>query len=358
MAVTFKSNQVATQYIKDVSGYSGPKDFTANASFADDLFVDADWNQIGLTSIVSTIRQSQASILKSSNLNDYEIINNDVARVSYIPDHNSKGLISSNWSSSILSSTLATSVNLTADSIVYALFTTDNLGSIDIDANPNISILAGTGTFKDPVYFKVNSSTTLNLVRRGGAQAAHLMIATSGQTPFLPNYEFIGINPDSLNLNTSKINSKFGAVIFKFASPTRKYNSYTGLDQNFPLFLLKQDSENYVAAYIDKDGYLNTRLYSGNTQKFFISSSFAIDRSSVNAIGVSWDSGKIKISMNGANYVLFSERSMQGDFNVNSLKLGGSLESWITTQSEMAFFNLITYNRALEIDELNKATQF
>lgn len=358
MAVTFKSNQAATQYIKDVSGYKGPKDFSANVSFADNLFVDSDWNNIALNSVLSITRSSKASVLKSSDLADYEIIENDMPRVSYIPDYSTKGLISSTWASALLSSTNAVSTNLNASENVYVLFTTDPTGSVTVASNPNIQVLSGAGTFVSPQYFKVTANTTVNLTRSEGAQKAHMMVASNGQTPFIPNYEFIGINPDTVQVNASKFNPKNGAVVFKFASPKRKYSGYTGSDQNFPIFLLKQDADNYVAAYISSNGKLNVRLYENGVQRYFVDSVNNIDRSIVNTIGVTWDNGRIKVAMNGDEFIPFSERSMSSAFNVGSIKIAGSLESWVPIQSDMAIFNIVSYSRTLDLSELKTATYF
>lgn len=358
MAVTFKSNQVAKQYIKDVSGYRGPKDFSANVSFADNLFVDSAWDNIELNSVLSITRSSEVSVLKSSDLNDYDIVGNNVPRVSYIPDYSTKGLISSTWTTAILGSPSAVSVNLNADGPVYALFTTDPTGSVTVTPNPNIQNLSGAGTFISPQYFKVTANTTVNLTRSGGAQKAHLMVASNGQTPFIPNYEFIGISPDTVQVNASKFNPKNGAVVFKFASPKRKYSGYTGSDQIFPLFLLKQDADNYVAAYINGNGVLIVRLYENGVQKYFVGSVNTIDRSMVNTVGVTWDNGRIKVAMNGDDFILFSERTMSSTFSVDLVTLAGALESWVPIQSNMAIFNIVSYSRTLDLSELKTATYF
>lgn len=358
MAVTFKSNQVANQYIKDVSGYRGPKDFKANVSFADGLVVNDKWEPIAINSVISVSRNSQASVLNSPDLSDYEIIANNVPRISYIPDHKTKGLISSTWASSLLNSTTATGATLTAGDTVYALFTTDEVGSITIADNANVTVLSGTGIFSDPLYFKVSAATSINLVRNNGAVKAHLMIASNGQTPFIPNYEFIGINPDSITLSPSVIGPEQGAVVFKFASPKRKYTGYVGSDQNFPVFLLKQDDNNYVAAYLNAAGKINVRLYENGAQRYFVDSSESINRSNVNTIAISWELGRIKVSVNGANFIPFSERAMSSTFTVNLVKLVGALESWVPIQSDMAIFNIVTYRRALDLQELNVASSY
>ena len=358
MAVTFKSNQVASRYIKDVSGYRGPIDFGINVSFADDLIVDSNWNPVLLSNAISVNRGSQASVLKSADLSDYEIINNDVPRVSYIPDYGSFGLISSNWASAFLGSVTATSAALSAGSNVYSLFTTDIGGSIGIQTNANISILAGSGTFDDPLYFVVNANTTINLIRNNNAQKAHLMLASSGQTPFIPNYEFIGISPDTVQVNPSSFGLRSGAVVFKFASPKRKYQAYNGSDRQYPILLLKQDSDNYVAGYVDAAGKLNIRLYVGGVQRYFVASDESVNRNIVNTIAISWENGALKLFMNGVNFVPFSERRMSDDFSVNSLKIGGSLEGWVPLQSDLCLFNLVTYKRVLSNQELGRASVY
>lgn len=357
MAITFTSDKISTRYIKDVSGYMGDNDFTANISFADNLAVNKNWDKININDVLSTVRTSKASVLLSSDLNNYNIIDNNALRLSYIPDYASKGLIVSNFSSSILTSTLATSASLTTNmaSSPYALYTTDAVGYLSIAANSNVEIVNGDGTFAKPLIFNVKNDTTINIVRNNGAQNAHISTPIQNGLPFLPNYQFIGINTDTLTVNPTLINGVSGAIVLRFGFPLRRVDVLS--TEMKPVFLLKQDADNYVAAYFDKGGLLQLRFYENGAQTHYMTAQKPL-KDGINTLALSWQNGVISMMLNGIDFIAMGAKVMSASFNIATIALFSKLESWVPTSAEAAIFNLVTYDHSLSVASMARASNF
>lgn len=355
MAITFTSDKISTRYIKDVSGYKGDKDFTANISFADNLAVNKNWDKININDVLSTARQSKASVLLSSDLNNYNIIDNNTLRISYIPDYASKGLIASNFSSSILTSTLATSASPNVPGIIYALYTTDAAGYLSIAANSDVEIINGDGTFAKPLMFKVKNATTINIVRNNGAQNAHITMPVENSLPFLPHYQSISITADTLTVNPTLINGVSGAIVLRFGFPLRRIDVLS--TETKPVFLLKQDANNYVAAYFNKDRLLTLRFYENGSQTHFMVAQKPL-KDGINTLALSWQNGVISMMLNGLDFIAMGAKVMSASFNVKTIALFSKLEDWVNSHSEAAIFNLVTYDHSLSVASMAKASNF
>ena len=357
MAITFTSDKISTRYIKDVSGYMGDNDFTANISFADNLAVNKNWDKININDVLSTVRTSKASVLLSSDLNNYNIIDSNTLRLSYIPDYASKGLIISNFSSALIASTSATSASLKKDiaGSPYALYTTDAVGYLSIAANSDVEIINGDGTFAKPLVFSVKNDTTINIVRNNGAQNAHISTPIQNGLPFLPNYQFIGISPDILTVNPELINGASGAIVLRFGLPSRRTNRLS--IETKPVFLLKQDASNYVAAYFGKDGLLQLRFYENGAQTYHMSAQKPL-KDGINTLALSWQNGVISMMLNGIDFIAIGAKVMSVSFNVKTVALFSKLEDWVTTSAEAAIFNLVTYDHSLSVASMARASNF
>ncbi|EPF6186957.1 hypothetical protein PX039_09875 [Acinetobacter baumannii] len=356
MATTFRSNQVATRFIKDVSGYAGPQDYYLSADFAQGIYKNSLGDIFDINSVIATNRPTVATVLNSPDFKDYAVVLANQLRLSYIPDFKTKGIISTAYNFTILARSDATTLTVSADfassGTIFCLYTTEE-GTVDLIGN-NVVKLQGDGSFLNPLFFKATAATTLNIVRSGGALNVYCYFSAGGKAPFIPNFGQVNPELDALMINPARFTKSTGSLVMRWIEPTRKYLPSSAAT---PLLLLKQDENTYFALYRDTGNFLRARFYANGIELEVKQAKTVLDPNTPMTVGVSWSSGEIVLAYN-TERMDFAQLKLPTNFVVNSIKVLGGLEQWLPQQTLCALLNLITYNRALTFDDLKTATYF
>ena len=146
-----------------------------------------------------------------------------------------------------------------------------------------------------------------------------------------------------------------GAIVLRFGFPLRRVDVLS--TETKPVFLLKQDANNYVAAYFNKDRLLTLRFYENGTQTYFGVAQKPL-KDGINTLALSWQNGVISLMLNGFEFIKMGAKTMSASFNVTTITLFSKLENWVNTSSEAAIFNLVTYDHSLSVESMAKASNF
>ena len=356
MATTFRSNQVATRFIKDVSGYAGDQNYLLSADFAQGVYKNGNGQSFGLNTVLSTSRATVATVLNSTELNDYAVIPANTLRHSYLPEFKTKGIISTAYNFTILATPTATSVTVSADfassGTIFSIFTTES-GTLDLTGTGLVK-LQGDGSFDNPLFFRATAATTLNIVRNGDARNVYCYFGAGGRALFIPNYGQVNPEIDDLTIDSSKFTKSTGTMVMRWVEPKRKY---TPASQPVPILLLKQDNNTYFALYRSTANALSARFYVNGVELEVKISKTELNPDNPMTVGVSWLNGEIVLSYNSER-MDFAQLKMGTSFTVNTIKVLSGLEQWLPQNGLSALLNLVTYDRALSYSELKTATYF
>lgn len=359
MATTFKSNQVATNFIKDLAGYQGPRDFIVNADFQSKLYLDENAELLNIDAVLYSTRTSSASVLKSFE-KDHAFVDKQKLRLSFLPDYNTFGVISDLANDDRMETPVSANVILndtTGGSIwaIYALKGNATLSATDVE------ILGGSGSYSDPMYFKYKDIVSPKITRSGGAtDVCCTSVGVYNQTPFIPYFTSQTTEQDLLNVKSSSMSlASSGAIIIRFAEPRRNIFSASVGSTEKPVLSLIKDANNYFAVAKKTIGEnLIVRYFINGLEGNYTNLPQLKARNiGITTVGLSWSNGRMTLAANG-QVVTLAGLSMGDSFTAQNCTLLSIINGWVDRSSGNALLNMITYGRSLSNKELEVATDF
>ncbi|MDV2440700.1 hypothetical protein QR665_14650 [Acinetobacter gerneri] len=356
MALSFTSNKKATNVISDASGYKGPLDYFLSADIANDVyFIQSNGNKeyAPMDEVFQVARSSSRGRVFDENLNISEVGAN-FPRRSYLPAYDTFGILIEEARYNFFDqSTLATKKTnaLPSTTNTFACYA---LGGSAKASASEVDIIGGTGTYNDPQFFTLKSGGTLTpTITVSGSpkaiQVEQLVAKTSASA--VPSVSAATKAAESMSIPATDIfTSTQGCIILNILE--NKPNINNGKSGYIPYVQIRFDENNYLAMNrrVERNT-LTLRLFKDGSE--VLASQVALSTLN-NKVALSWNNGVVSYAVNGTAYSL--SVAMNANFKATSVKLLSTITDWVAASGNASLSNMITYNRALSLTELEKAT--
>lgn len=352
MAIVFKSNVVATDYMKDKSGYSGAKDHTLHIITSMNKAVK-NGVDVPLASVLKSERNAPASVLLNDNL-EYGSVEANQIRYSYLPEISTYGVIADDSNYDVMETPTSNVAYIGPEFqantfAIYALKGKATLSSNDV------TILGGEGTLASPMFFKRNNVTSPVISRSGGAtQVCVVNLKSFMQVPFAAYLTAQPSGHEKLQLTGIQY-SKAGSVLLRYAEPSRRTTNEVADEK--PLLQISMSESEYIAVgkSVINEGII-IRLFSDGIEKYSrVYPELKAPNRGVNTVALSWDHKALTFAINGKVTQL---PPFPKDILPTKISMLSAIGTWIPVSSRNALLNLVLYDRSLDTLELEKATIF
>ncbi|MDC4953563.1 hypothetical protein OW684_01880 [Acinetobacter baumannii] len=356
MALSFTSNKKATNVISDASGYKGPLDYFLNADIANDVYLIQDnGNKTygNMEEIFQVARSSSRGHVLDENLNISEV-NANFPRRSYLPAYDSFGILIEEARYNFFDqATLATKKTTTLPSTTNT-FACYALGGSAKASASEVDIIGGTGTYNDPQFFTLKSGGTLTptITVSGSPKAIQVeQLVAKPSASAVPSVSAATKAAESMSIPATGIfTSTQGCIILNILE--NKPNIDNGKSGYIPYVQIGFDENNYLAMNrrVERN-ILTLRLFREGSE--VLASQVALSTLN-NKVALSWNNGVISYAVNGVAYEISTQMNL--NFKANLVRLLSAVSGWVTADGNAALSNMIIYNRALSLTELEKAT--
>lgn len=345
MSVIFKSNIRATAVIRNVSGFQGPKDFIASADFSNNQYLKNGLN-VNFDEIVSAQTQLSNFVL----LNEYgdtAKAQSAKARRSYLVEHNTFGLLNSGGNSNYYyfesNSILLPETNVRP----YALYACKGFAKIADSDLSKITVTKGTGTLKDPFIFYYKSAASLKINKSEDAEDVVCTSLVNFRVPFAP-FGVPGAAFDSVKILTeSSFSANELTIVMRIIEPIRGLATPMSGIANLIKFI--QDNSNAITVAKARGSDLRTNILRNGAA--LASWQAAETNKALDTLVFTVKNGTIRCALNGTILPLINEK-MPANFNISKIEIMTADTQWGTGMPEAALLNLVTYNRALSLEEM------
>ncbi|MFW1700885.1 hypothetical protein ACG9WR_01510 [Acinetobacter pittii] len=356
MALSFTSNKKATNVISDASGYKGPLDYYVNADIANNVYlVQLDGNKTygNMEELFQVARSSSRGRVLDEELNISEVIAN-FPRRSYLPAYDSFGiLIEESRYNFFDQSTLVTKKTsaLPSNTNTFACYA---LGGAAKASASEVNIIGGIGTYDDPQFFTLKSGGTVTptITVSGNPKAVQVeQLIAKLSASAVPSASAATKAAESMSIPAENIfTSTQGCIVLNILE--NKPNTENGKSGYVPYFQVGFDENNYLAMNrrVERNT-LTLRLFKEGSE--VLASQVALSTLN-NKVALSWNNGVISYAVNGISYNV--NTTMNAAFKANTVRLLSAISGWVSADGNAALSNMITYDRALSLAELEKAT--
>ncbi|MGQ1479301.1 hypothetical protein ACT4XN_13035 [Acinetobacter baumannii] len=356
MALSFTSNKKATNVISDASGYKGPLDYNLNADIANHVyFVQDNGNKTygNMEEIFQVARSSSRGHVLDENLNISEV-NANFPRRSYLPAYDTFGILIEEARYNFFDqSTLATKKTnaLPSTTNTFACYA---LGGSAKASASEVDIIGGTGTYNDPQFFTLKSGGTLTptITVSGSPKAIQVeQLVAKLSASAVPGVSATTKAAESMSIPATEIfTSTQGCIILNILE--NKPNINNGKSGYIPYVQIGFDENNYLAMNrrVERN-ILTLRLFREGSE--VLASQVALSTLN-NKVALSWNNGVISYAVNGVAYEISTQMNL--NFKANLVRLLSAVSGWVSADGNAALSNMIIYNRALSLTELEKAT--
>ncbi|WP_436896789.1 hypothetical protein [Acinetobacter baumannii] len=357
MALSFTSNKKATNVISDASGYKGPLDYFLSADIANDVyFIQSNGNKeyAPMDEVFQVARSSSRGHVLDENLNISEV-NANFPRRSYLPAYDTFGILIEEARYNFFDqSTLATKKTnaLPSTTNTFACYA---LGGSAKASASEVDIIGGTGTYNDPQFFTLKSGGTLTptITVSGSPKAIQVeQLVAKLSASAVPGVSVTAKAAESMSIPATEIfTSTQGCIILNILE--NKPNINNGKSGYIPYVQIGFDENNYLAMNrrVERN-ILTLRLFKDGSE--VLASQVALSTLN-NKVALSWNNGVISYAVNGVAYEISTQ--MNSNFKANLVRLLSAVSGWVTADGNAALSNMIIYNRALSLTELEKATE-
>ncbi|MGQ1342118.1 hypothetical protein ACT4X4_09560 [Acinetobacter baumannii] len=356
MALSFTSNKKATNVISDASGYKGPLDYFLNADIANHVYLvqsngNKEYGQ--MEEIFQVARSSSRGHVLDENLNISEV-NANFPRRSYLPAYDTFGILIEEARYNFFDqSTLATKKTnaLPSTTNTFACYA---LGGSAKASASEVDIIGGTGTYNDPQFFTLKSGGTLTptITVSGSPKAIQVeQLVAKLSASAVPGVSVATKAAESMSIPATEIfTSTQGCIILNILE--NKPNINNGKSGYIPYVQIGFDENNYLAMNrrVERN-ILTLRLFREGSE--VLASQVALSTLN-NKVALSWNNGVISYAVNGVAYEISTQMNL--NFKANLVRLLSAVSGWVTADGNAALSNMIIYNRALSLTELEKAT--
>ncbi|HAV4218476.1 TPA: hypothetical protein JIQ04_002023 [Acinetobacter baumannii] len=356
MALSFTSNKKATNVISDASGYKGPLDYFLNADIANHVYlIQSNGNKVygTMEELFQVERSSMRGHVFNEKLEISEVSANTPRRT-YLPAYDTFGILIEEARYNFFNqSTLVSKPTnaLPSTTNTFACFAVN--GSAKASAS-DVNIISGSGTYSDPQFFTLKTGGTLTpMISVTGAPTAvqvEQLIAKPSASA-VPGVSAAIKSAETMSMPASAIfTSTQGCIVLNILENIPDVNN--GASGYVPYLQIQFNENNYLAMNRRVERNLLTlRLFKDGSE--VLAPQIALTTSK-NQVAVSWNNGVISYAVNGKSYSL--NVAMNADFKATSVKLLSAIEGWVVASGNASLSNVITYNRALSLTELEKAT--
>ncbi|MGQ1233198.1 hypothetical protein ACT43E_12740 [Acinetobacter baumannii] len=356
MALSFTSNKKATNVISDASGYKGPLDYFLNADIANHVYlIQSNGNKVygTMEELFQVERSSMRGHVFNEKLEISEVSANTPRRT-YLPAYDTFGILIEEARYNFFNqSTLVSKPTnaLPSTTNTFACFAVN--GSAKASAS-DVNIISGSGTYSDPQFFTLKTGGTLTpMISVTGAPTAvqvEQLIAKPSASA-VPGVSAAIKSAETMSMPASAIfTSTQGCIVLNILE--NKPNTENGKSGYVPYFQVGFDENNYLAMNrrVEKN-ILTLRLFKDGSE--VLASQVALSTLN-NKVALSWNNGVISYAVNGVAYEISTQMNL--NFKANLVRLLSAVSGWVTADGNAALSNMIIYNRALSLTELEKAT--
>ena len=357
MALTFTSNKRASNIISDASGFKGALDYAVNADIVNNTYViqnNGEHVSVAISDIFQVARTTPRGQILDENLK-VSVVPANTPRRTYLPSYATYGILIEEARFNFFDqSTFVTKPSnaLPVTTNTFACYAIG--GSAKVSAS-QVDIISGSGTYSDPQYFTLKSGGTVTpTVTIAGSptsvQVEQLVAKPSASA--VPSASATTKTAESMTLPAADLFlSTQGCLVLHILENTPPVDD--GKSGYTPYFQISFDESNYLAMNrrIDRD-VLTLRVFKDGTE--MLAPQVALT-SLENTVAISWNNGEILYAVNGTAYK--PPVSMNANFKANAIRLLSAISGWVSADGNSALANMITYNRALTLEELAKATK-
>lgn len=349
MSVIFRSNVRATATINKRIGFQGPKDFTANADFSNNIYVKKGKSVVA-EDILSA--EDQLSFLVLDNdLGDVSFSPNGKLRRSYLVEHGTYGVLCSVSNTNYFFKD-RDCIELPEQNVkTYALYACK--GRVDLENKSNVTILKGSGTLKDPLIFDYKNLTVLKVIKSDGAETIVCTATVDSRVPYAP-FSIQTTNVDVKKyIDTSLITPKEFTLVMRVVEPIRGVDepmigiaTYLKIiqDENNALTIAK--ARNYdLRTNVLKLGEANANWQAAEVNQ------------TLDTLAIRLKNGQFRVALNGT-LMPETHYKLDSSFIASSIYLMAADEQWESDYPESALLNLVVYDRALSNDEMVQSIFF
>lgn len=356
MALTFTSNKKATNVISDASGYKGPLDYFVNADIASDIyFVQNNGQRIygTIAEMFQVARTSARGHIFNQNLEISEVPANTPRRT-YLPAYDTFGILIEEARFNFFDQSTLVTKSVSALPVNTNTFACYAFGGIAKASASQVDIIGGSGTYSDPQFFKLKSggTATPTITITGSPTAVQVeQLVQKLSASVVPGVSALTKAAESMTTPASGLFlTTQGCLVLNILENTP--NGLSGASGYAPYFQISFDENNYLAMNrrVERN-ILTLRVFKEGTE--ILAPQVALATLN-NKIAISWDNGKISYAINGVAYEITT--LMNANFKANAIRLLSAVSGWVAADGNSALANMITYNRALTLEELAKAT--
>ena len=345
MSVIFKSNVRATAIIQNISGFQGPADFYAHADISNHQYVKNGVN-VDVQDIINAPTQGAFTVLVNE-FGDVSISKSAVPRRSYLVEHHTFGLLASTSNSN--SYYLATNSIVLPETNVrpYAIYATKGSAKIsDLDLS-KITYSKGTGTLKDPFIFYYKNDVNLRVNKSFDAENIVCVPLANNRVPYAP-YGAPGSEFDApKTLDPSVFASNNFSIVIRTIEPLRGIDSAMNGIGNLIKFI--QDSSNAITVAKSRGSDLRTNILKNGASAAAWQA--AETNRYLDTLVFTVKDGVMRCALNGTIMPLIANQ-MPSNFSVSKIELMSPDTQWGTEYPQSALLNLVTYKRALTLEEM------
>lgn len=355
MATVFKSNNIATRFIADRSGFKGPADFSVNLSAS----LNKAFSQNGeytLNQVLTSARNSKGSIYINESL-EHTTVEPNALRHSFIPDINSYGILCDQALFDVLDFPYSVNGIFSGDyqTTTFAIYALKGKARFDVN---DVIALEGLGTLDSPMYFKPKQVGTPAIIREDGATDVCIApITPFMQTPFVPTFSSTTSQAEKVILKSEFIGRESGSVVIRFAEPARNLSTAPNPATEKPIIQLSASGNEYIAfGKSCADEKLIMRYFINGIENLFIKfDDFLIPNEGIHTFAAAWEGRNLKFALNGRSLSTFP---FPASIQVSEVSVLSQINTWIPRASNNALLNLVSYSRALSLQELQDATKY